>query len=177
MNPYDPAQAIDFSGRSPYKLRVMPGVPPAPQRTKLTDVQVVDGELYVDGVRLQDIGKTANELLVNNPPAQDEPKPVYDDSQYGESFNFQVLLVAGQPVKVLDRPNNRRIQLTIQNQNAVGNVFYAFDKAADTVNGIIVPAGGNRLWDTVVPQGDLWLIAPANSTVVIEYINKDVTKR
>lgn len=172
--PMDTA-ALDFSGRSPYGERnKMYGVPPA--EFIPLDVKMVNGVPTVGGAPLQSSGRTPAQLVTNPSQTSGEPpRPTFDSSLYGDSGMFTVTLVAGTPMLVLARPNQTRVQLTIQNQNAVGAVFYNFDKAADASN-IAIAAGGNRLWDSAVPQGNLWLMAPAGAVCAIEFINKDITK-
>ena len=41
---------------------------------------------------------------------------------------------------------------------------------------INIAPGGNREYITVVPQGDLHMISAAGGLVVIEFVNKEITK-
>jgi hypothetical protein len=167
--------ALNFAGRSPFSVRSAIGVPPA--YAPAPDVQFKSGTPVVGGIPLATSGKTAQEYLFNPPSDPDAVKPIpsYNAGQYGEEGQITINLLAGIPQIALRRPAKKRIQLTIQNQNAVGNVGYNFDNSPSTNGSVLIAAGGNRQWDTVVPQGDLWLISAVNAVVQIEFINLDIT--
>jgi hypothetical protein len=117
------------------------------------------------------------EATVEKPaPVEVASLPIYTPGQFGDSIVIPFILIANVPQLVLQRTKEQRVMLLIQNQNGAGNVFYAYDRVAAVANSIFIPPGGNRLYDSAVPQGNLWLIAPANSVVVIEYMNKNALK-
>lgn len=175
FRPLEASEALSLRGRSPYSGPYQIGIPPGLMRPQVAEY--VNGIPTVDGVPLPTSDKKAGEYIVNPPSVQTQQPTiaVFNAAIYGDEGQFRVNLLAGIPQTVLKRPANTRIQLTIQNLNAVGVIAYNFDGDASVANNINIAAGGNRLWDTAVPQGDLSLSSAVNATVVIEFINKDIT--
>jgi len=125
--------------------------------------------------------KIAGQTLPVSPAAPQTPvaqigQPVYQPGLYGDAFTFPVVFAgAGASGIALPRPKNKRVLLLIQNQLAANNIFYCFDRIADNVSCILIGAGGNRLFDSVVPQGNLYIFALGAGSVVIEYMNIDIS--
>ncbi len=176
MNKFQhPLLGLDLSGRSPFSSRSAIGLPPA----MFTPPQVtfVGGQAVVKGIPLARTGKNAQDYIVN-PPAVSEDKsnsqPSFQAQFYGESGQFPVTLAAGIPQLVLKTPAKTRVQLLIQNINLAGVCAYNFGGAPSLGGSVNIGAGGNRVWDNAVPQGDLWLISNVPLVAVIEFINKDL---
>jgi hypothetical protein len=163
--------ARDTSELSPYAVARQVGIPPAyapPQ-----DVVFIKGVPSVNGVPLghgdmQGVGITAP------PVTRKDSVPVYIDGNYGDSIIIPINIVANQPILALARPSNQRVMLLVQSQFAAGNMFYQFGKPADGFSSIAIIPFGNRLWDSSVPQGDLWLFSAVNGLAVIEYMNNNI---
>jgi hypothetical protein len=102
------------------------------------------------------------------------PDAVYVPQFYGDMIVFPVVFAAAGERLVLNRPNAMRTSLLIVNSTVAGIVFYTFDRVADNVSCVPIIAGGNRLFDFSVPQGDLHLFAAGAGTVIIEYMNRDI---
>ena len=119
-------------------------------------------------------------------PVQLEPHQQFDFSdllaailhrEYGNATTLPFTLVGGVAQLVLRRPpQGRRIELLIQNLNVAGNVAYSFDFAPSIAGSVNIVPGGNRLFDTVVPQGDVYLLCSGAASGVIEYVNKEISK-
>lgn len=166
--------AVDFSKRSEYQLRQQIGMPPAYEIPP--DVYFDAGIPTIGGVPLPPIGLTLQQLVLAPPQQQRDETPAanYDASGFADSGQIPFVLAAGQSLRILLRPSNTRVQLTIQNQAAANLINYNFDKQADATN-IAIPAGGNRVWDGgTVPQGDLWIFSAAGAAGVIEFMNKNL---
>lgn len=96
--------------------------------------------------------------------------PTVDITRFCEAFTFPVnFAVAGEQV-VLPRQNIKRLGLLIVNTNIAGGIFYCFDTVAQNTNGVPITNGGNRLFDSAVPQGDLHISASGAGLVIIEYL-------
>lgn len=163
--PFDVAGAVDFQNRS----RTMIGVPPAYVAPPIVgdsgDVATIQG---VPLPKLQPASVPGESVKT--------PTPSYDPSMYGDAIVFPVVFAAAGEQLVLQRPNNTRISLLIVNFTVVGQIFYTFDRVADNVSCVPIPAGGNRLFDFSVPQGELHVFSTGAGTVIIEYINRDIAK-
>ena len=170
FNPYDIAGAIDFGDRSRPSERSMIGVPPAYVKTPI--VRNEGGVAYLQGVPLPKLQPE------NAPPGQAKmpPQSAYIPALYGDAIIFPVVFAAAGERMVLERPNNTRIELLIVNLSVLGNIFYAFDRVADAISSVPIVAGGNRLFDSVCPQGELHINASAAGTVIIEYMNREISK-
>ncbi len=180
-----PLLGLDLSGRSPFSAKSMIGLPPAHFTPPV--VKFIAGQPTVKGTPLATNNKPAQDYLWNPPgnnlatgavtgaQAGANSGSTYNAQYYGDGGGFPVVLAAGIPQLVLKRPAKTRVELLIQNLNAAGNIAYAFDGAPSMANSINIGPGGNRLFDSAVPQNDLWLISAVNSVVAIEFINKDLT--
>lgn len=56
------------------------------------------------------------------------------------------------------------------NVSVLGGIFYNFDNDASNVNGIPIALNGNRLFDSAVPQGSLFIFGTGAGVVSIEYL-------
>ena len=169
-------RAISFRERSPYSGPYQIGLPPV--RAGAPDVQVRGGAPMVGNVPLASAHRQGQEFLFNPSSVPEQSQNAlaqYSAQQLGDSGSVVVTLAAGVPALALKRPSKARVMLLIQNQNAVGVCAYAFDNAPSIGSSIQIAAGGNRLWDSAVPQGDLWLFSAVICVVVLEFINKDLT--
>jgi hypothetical protein len=166
------AAAIDFKYRSPFSQKVSPGIPRSPTNDAAVVSVASDGTPVVAGMPLRS-------LPINQPAAQMQPIPNYDPTNYGDvttfRFTFPIASGAFESI-VLRRPVQTRISLLVVNLSVVGNVFYCFDRTADNVTCIPIPNGGNRLFDTKVPQGDLHVFSTGAGDIVIEYMNRDISQ-
>lgn len=174
---FNPMSALMFQERNPFQIRdKLVGIPPQYQPTP--DVRFVGGIPMSGNAPLAVLHRRAQEFLVNpptDPTTQRDTKGVYAAEKYGDSGTIPVTLAANVPQLVLRRPQKTRTMLLIQNQNVAGNVNYNFDAAPTPNVTVAIAPGGNRLWDSAVPQGDLWLMSGVNAVVVVEFINKDIT--
>jgi hypothetical protein len=175
-NPFKKRGAVDFGQRSPFAGRVMIGVPPAyfnPPKT-----QDNGGSVTLHGVPLPKYapGTPQGEAKLTPIPGESPimPMPMYDAAMYGDAIVFGVTFAAAGELLVLPRPNAWRISLLIVNSTVVGNIFYTFDRVADNLSCVPIVAGGNRLFDLSVPQGDLHIFSSGAGTIIIEYINRDI---
>lgn len=163
--PFDIAGAVDFRNRA----RTVIGIPPANVAPAI--VQSAGGIATIQGVPLP-------KLQPASVPGESvkAPTPEYNPALYGDMIVFPVVFAGAGEQLVLQRPNNTRISLLIVNSTVVGNIFYTFDRVADNVSCVPIPAGGNRLFDFSVPQGELHIFSTGAGTVIIEYMNRDIAK-
>lgn len=166
---------IHFGTRSPYSFNNLVGVAPAPLDLTAEVDEADDGTLSVAGVTLQPINATATP---GTTPTATVNAGAYGDAQF-VTANFTGIGLPvdakGNPIQfILPRPNLTRLALLIQN-NTLGTLYYAWEQTASNVGCISIPAGGNRSFDTVCPQGNLSLYATSAGTAVIEYINNNVS--
>lgn len=176
MERFKSGPGLNLHERSPYQKPYLIGIPIA---RMMPPVIHFEGLIpYVKNTPLASSHKTAQEYLVNPPSIPDsktDAQPSFQSQFYGDSGTFSVNLATGIPQLVLKRPAKTRVLLLLQNLAAVGNAAYAFDSSPAIASSINIAAGGNRNWDSAVPQGDLWMISNANIIVAVEFINKDVT--
>lgn len=166
---------IDFTYRSPYSFPTM-NLPPAGRVAGGATVEVNEaGQPMVAGL-------TLNSYQSNTPANANPVAATYDQASFGDmqttvaAFTGTGLPVDGNgnPVNfVVQRPPNQRTQMLIQN-NTLGNLYYAFDKIADNTSCVLIPAGGQREFDSRVSQGALSLFAVAAGTAVVEYMNNNL---
>lgn len=165
---------LSFRGRSPFELRQTPGLPPPAADPLRIDYE--GGQPIINGVPLpvvrslpQDSAGIVRTIEVENPSG------VFLPQNYGDAITIPIVFAALGERAVLPRPNTWRTSLLIQNLTVVGNVFYCFDRIADNISCVAIGAGGNRLFDYSVPQGDLHLFSTGAGTVIVEYVNRDIT--
>lgn len=166
--PYDVTKAIDFGDRSQFSIRPMIGVPPPYVKPEANEYGNAVLPKYEPATPAQD--------RVTPIPGESPviPMPGYEPQFYGDAIVFAVVFGAAGALLVLPRPNQTRISLLIVNSTVVGNIFYTFDRVADNVSCVPIVAGGNRLFDFSVPQGDLNIFSSGAGTVIIEYMNRDI---
>lgn len=171
-------QPINWQFRSPYQF-LRPGqLPPAGQNVNAAAPTLNDaGNIVIAGSELQPYQNNAAT------GEQGATVAVVDNSKFGDSVISAVIFTSvGLPLDnngnaitfILPRPNNTRILLLIAN-TTLGQLWYNFNSPAGVGVGVPIAAGGNRLWDTAVPQGNLSLFATAAGTVQIEYMNNNVS--
>lgn len=145
------------------------GIPP--------EIKLVGGRPSVNGTPLQDFGQKAVDVvmgpLTGGKPLN-EAQANYTPGQYGNALTIPIVFGAAGEVIALRRPSNTRVSLLIQNLTVVGNIHYCFDRQADNATCIAIAAGGNRLFDTAVAQGDLHIFSTGAGTVIIEFMNQDI---
>ena len=167
--------AVSFRGRSPFETRQTPGLPP--NYVASPGVKFIGGSPTVNGIPLPPSDVPPQDGPAIGAPPIMQPVPSFEPAQYGDSITFGVVFAGAGEALVLRRPQTTRIMLLIQNFSVVGNIFYTFDRIADNgISCVAIGAGGNRLYDTTVPQGDVHLFSTGAGTVLIEYMNRDITK-
>lgn len=168
-------RAVSFSNRSRFETRQTPGLPPA--RTPALRVTYPGGVPTIDGVAIppSDTQERPSTAIIPS-LEQVTPYPQFDPSKYSDAETIPVIFGAAGEQLVLRRPSTIRISLLIVNLSVVGNIFYVFGRTADNVSCVPIGAGGNRLFDSSVPQGDLHIFASGAGTVVVEYMNRDITR-
>lgn len=169
------APAINLQSRSPYyPPNSGANMPHAP--IPLDIWYDAAGNPTVNGQRIQAAQNSGNAT------PHGAVVPTFDNAKYGDSVvitlsptGVGVIQLNNSPI-ILQRPNNTRTLLLIVNQT-LAQIFYDFDKNASQAS-VPIAAGGNRLWDGVVPQGNLslWANAAGVNGVIIEYMNLDVMK-
>lgn len=89
--------------------------------------------------------------------------PVFDMHRYAsiQDNNFAVGTAAAS--RVVEKPATRRNFLALRNTSLAANIFVGFGRQASLVSTFILAPGQTLLFDTVVPQDDVWLIADAAS--------------
>lgn len=176
MPPYKPfvTPAISFRGRSPFETRQTPGIPPqslpAPVVSTQGDIVSVNGIPLPPGTSGTPSGAFSQSAQEANPDS------VFLPQQYGDYTTFPIVFAGAGEQLVLARPNAWRGALLIQNLTVVANIHYCFDRPADNVSCVAINAGGNRVFDNTVPQGDLHIFSTGAGIVIIEYMNRDITK-
>lgn len=88
-----------------------------------------------------------------------------------EQSGFSVPTTAG-GVLCLPEPDGQRAYLAVRNTSATANVYLAFGNVPTTQSVLRLTANQIFLWDTTVPQGDMYAIADAASaTISFAYSN------
>lgn len=164
---HHPANALDFSERSDESVRSMIGIPP-PYITGGRGEQSNDLQL------LQSYVLPPSEAIPSPHPDVTTPEPVYLPQFYGDMVTFAVQFAGAGSQLVLQRANTWRTSLLIVNSTVAGNIAYVFDRVADAVSCVPIVPGGNRLFDTSVPQGDLHVFSTGAGIVIIEYMNRHI---
>lgn len=151
---------------------------------------VTNPSMLPEGLRFDSAGRITSYGIVLSPSpvnsqaailspneAQETHQPasaVFDPANYGEEDDIPITFAVAGDLLVLPRPNQTRILLLIQNLTVAGGIAYAFNKPATINVNTTIIAGGNRLWDKVVPQGDLHVAAAGAGNIVISYINTNI---
>lgn len=89
---------------------------------------------------------------------------------YGDLTTLPVTFAGAGSQLVLPRPKNIRVYLLIVNTLAANPINFNFGNAADNTL-YPIPAGGNYLADTSVPQNDLYIFSPVAGTVLVGFVN------
>jgi hypothetical protein len=89
---------------------------------------------------------------------------------YGDFTPLPVVFAAAGSQLVLPRPKNIRVYLLIVNTLAANPINFNFGAAADNTL-YPIPAGGNYIADTSVPQNDLYIFSPVAGQILVGYIN------
>lgn len=77
-----------------------------------------------------------------------------------------------QSALILTTPQGRRNMLAFRNTSATANIYLGFGSAATTNNVFRITPNGMMLFDTVVPQDDIYVIADAvSATLSFAYSN------
>lgn len=106
-----------------------------------------------------------------------EPQAVYDANNYGDMVVKPFTFAAAGSVLALERPKHVRIFLLIQNRLGANPIEVAWDTPGQVGNGITLPAGGNVLFDSRVPQNDLFIFSPvAGFAATVAFINVNLRR-
>lgn len=65
---------------------------------------------------------------------------------------------------VLVRPSEERMYLIIQNTSLAATLYVGVGYPPTTLNGLILAANGGAYEPSVIPQGDIWLLASGAAT-------------
>jgi hypothetical protein len=112
-----------------------------------------------------------NAFLAGHVPPTVAPVPAEISTFYGDMDIIPVVFAAAGDLLVLLRPKGLRVQLGIFNTLAANVINFAFNRQADNVSGIPIPAAGNAFFDNATPQGDLHVFSPIAGTILVSYIN------
>ncbi len=73
-------------------------------------------------------------------------------------------------IKIIDQPNGRRNYLALRNTSPLVNIYLGFGKEASTLSTIEIVPGQVYIFDTVVPQDDVYAIASGvNGSLSFQY--------
>jgi len=124
----------------------------------------------------QELAAQPNSL---QPLQQNQPSAVttvYESSRYGDMVIQTVVFAAIGCILVLPRPSGIRTYLLIENLLAAPNqIRVNFDNPASANSGIGIDSSGSWLFDSVVPQNNVYIFAPAAGSVQIAWINVNIT--
>lgn len=100
-------------------------------------------------------------------PAPVLPTEIYDPHHYTDPLEASVTLpaVANTSVQVLLEPTTRRNYLLLRNTSAVAVMYVSFGRDATANSPIRLSANQMMLLDTVVPQGDMYVMSDTASVV------------
>lgn len=89
----------------------------------------------------------------------------------GGFFNPGVVLAPNTLVPFLLSPPGKRNMLTLRNANALGgaNIYIDFGKIANAFSPLFIVPGQTVLFDTVVPQNDLYAFSDAAGTAGLAF--------
>lgn len=169
---------VNLTEQSPFTQFNESGLPPGP--APLGPVVFRGGVPYIGNTPLGNPARIQGAGTLASPPPI-APVGTYDRGNYGDAIVLALTFsgaglgtINGTSV-ILARPNNTRVELLIVNSTVAGPIFYNFGQDADNIASVPIGIGGNRLWDTVVPQGNLSIFSSGAGVVIIEYINVDIT--
>lgn len=93
--------------------------------------------------------------------------PVLDAHRYAWNTSRSVTLAAaGDGVKFLEEQNVLRNFLLLRNASATANLYLDFGRQADATSAFLILPGQMILFDTVVPQDDLWVYTDAANGIL-----------
>lgn len=93
---------------------------------------------------------------------------VRNDHAYATVLDASVAVTTAS-AKFLDSPTGLRNLLMIRNSSATANVFIGFGRDATTQSTLQIAAGQTVIFDTVVPQDDLYVIGDAAGSLSFAY--------
>ena len=112
-------------------------------------------------------GSGAGVMPTSAPRAGDaDPVPVRDPYHFAQVFSQTTTPGNGVSSKFLDQPPTKRNLLMLRNASAAANIYIEFAKDATTNSVLRLTPNTMILFDTVVPQDDLYAIADAAGAVL-----------
>lgn len=126
---------------------------------------------------------TPDQLNAPSVDAQQTPSEPLDITQMGAArvtngsawavvVESSTAVSSVQSALILTTPQGRRNMLAFRNTSATANVYIGFGSAASTNNVFRITPNGMMLFDTVVPQDDIYVIADAvSATLSFAYSN------
>jgi hypothetical protein len=99
-------------------------------------------------------------------PDDADPVPVRDSHHYAMLFGQTTAPGANVSSKFLDQPTGKRNLLMMRNSSASANVYVEFSKDATLTSVLRLVPNQMVLFDTVVPQDDLYALADAVGAVL-----------
>jgi len=150
-----------------------------------TSIEIAGGTRTPTGSAVRYIGNVidAQRLRPFNAASHDDksieiltriPQANYNPGQYGDLQILPITLVANADQLCLPRPSITRVMLLIQNTLVAATINITFDNQANAGNSIQLPAGGNLLFDTIVPQNDLHISCASAGVIIVAYMNIDI---
>lgn len=91
---------------------------------------------------------------------------VRNDHHYANVIDISVTVNELVSPRVLDRPSGLRNLLMLRNASATQTIFIGFGKEAVSTSTLSINAGQIVLFDTVVPQDDIFALASAAGGVL-----------
>lgn len=97
---------------------------------------------------------------------------VQEDLRYGDMSTQTIAFTGAGAQLVLQRPQGKRTFLVIVNELAAPNVARVdFDRPPNVSTGVPIAASANWLFDSVVPQNNVYVWVPAAGNITIAWIN------
>lgn len=90
-----------------------------------------------------------------------ESAPIVDSHHYATLIQYYAAVPQSSVAPIITESLGRRNFLSIRNPSAAANIYVSFGSPADATAPIEVLAGETILFDTVVPQNDIWVFADA----------------
>lgn len=99
-----------------------------------------------------------------------DPIAIWNPHAYANIIEGTFIVSATTSQKFLDEPTSRRNLLMIRNSSAAANVYVSFGRDASVIGSIIrLAANQIVLFDTVVPQDDVYVIGDAAGSIAYGY--------
>jgi hypothetical protein len=105
------------------------------------------------------------ELAQSTTPGVGESLSVREGFRYASLIEVS-LTIGTTSVKFLDQPIAKRNMLGFRNASSVQNIYISFNSDATLTTWLKITPGAMMLFDTVVPQDDLYAIADAANAVL-----------